>query len=410
MDILLAYSRRHFDPAQPEQSTGSAGSLARAWYELLSRYGKVDYVDGLAPPCRLKRQHYDLLVGIQGAVSPLKRIATFDRTILFAVNMHPVERNARLMQFWKTTSVCSKRHLLRNRVSLRVLEDYQQVDAVFLVGNRTVEQSFLSCGIPQKKLYCFNYASSLALGKPIGQHRLPHLLYTATEMCLRKGADLVIELLTWALEEGYLFHVDIIGQVLGEYKDKITELQEKLGENLSVHGWVDAASTAYRELLQKNDFILFPSLEEGQAGSVLDALSQGLVPLVTRETGISHAPLGWLESRMFSQRNREIIRRALSLASSERLALQAGVCAYYVSEHVPWKQRMAEALDDFLHDRSQQRQAPTSPEVFSLPRFSWWARNLGAPLARVGSYLSPSRQGRKQLDNYWRLSRFLPHD
>lgn len=288
-----------------------------------------------------------------------------------------------------------------------MLEDYQQADAVFLVGNRTVEQSFLTCGIPQEKLYGFNYASALALGKPIGQHRLPRLLYAATEMCLRKGADLVIELLTYAFEEGYQFHVDIIGQVQGEYKDKIDCLQEKLGESLSVHGWVDAASTAYRELLQSNDWILFPSLEEGQAGSVLDALSQGLIPLVTKETGIRYSPLGWLEPQMFSQRNREIFRRALDLTSSEKLALQAEVCTYYAAEHMPWKQRMAEALDDFLHERPREI-IPTSPEkAFPLPCISWLGRNVLAPLARVGSYLSPLRQQRKNLENYWYLSRMF---
>lgn len=316
MNILLAYSVKHFNPLQENETTqnlsaSSAATLARSLYNMLKEMGDVEYVDGLKPPKKLARKHYDVLVGIQGSISLLSRIATFDKVVLFAVNMHPRTRNEILQQFNQQYKVCSQKHVDRNSVHLKQLRDIQRADAIFLVGNATVARSFLQNGKALTSIRRFNYASALPCrtDDTLAPGDTIRLLYVTTEMCLRKGFDIVADMLQILREKPFVCGI-IGGAGDSDYQAKLSDLQQQFGEKIQLHGWVDSKKPEYRQLLQQYDFVLFPSLEEGQAGSVLDAISQGLIPLTTRETGIDFAPLGYLIPKLNCEHNNNILQRA----------------------------------------------------------------------------------------------------
>ncbi len=356
MNILLAYSTRHYTPGgggEERLAASSAATLARTLHGLLSRYGEVEYVDGVKPPKRLRRKQYDLLVGIQGSLTPLCRLARFDKVVLFAVNMHPAERNRILQGFNAQYRVCSPKHVVRNCVHLRQMDDIERADAVLLVGNATIARSFLTYGTPLETLRRFNYTSALPLraaadiapGKPV------RVLYVATEMCLRKGFDVLSDMLLSV--QDCSFRCGIVGSGGdAEYRAKLAALQAQLGDKLTVHGWVDSSAPEYVQLLRGYDVVVFPSLEEGQAGSVLDAMSQGLVPLITRQTGVDFSPLGFLEPEMQSAANAELLRRVLALGAEDLRALQCRTLAWYQQNHTDWEQNLARALDALIRTGS----------------------------------------------------------
>ncbi len=356
MNILLAYSTRHYTPGgggEERLAASSAATLACTLYGILSRYGEVEYVDGVKPPKKLKRRQYDLLVGIQGSLTPLCRLARFDKVVLFAVNMHPAERNLILQSFNERYRVCSSKHVVRNCVHLRQMDDIERADAVLLVGNATIARSFLKHGTALESLRRFNYTSalplrdvaSLAPGKPV------RVLYVATEMCLRKGFDVLSDMLLSVRELSFLCGIVGSGGD-AEYRAKLAALQAELGDKLVVHGWVDSSSPEYVQLLRGYDVVLFPSLEEGQAGSVLDAMSQGLVPLITRQTGVDFSPLGFLVPEIQSAANAELLRRVLALDAEDLRALQCRTLAWYQQNHADWEQNLARALDAFIRTGS----------------------------------------------------------
>ncbi len=412
MRILLAYSVHHFDPACPERvSLASAAVLARALYGILSRFGEVEYVDGLNPPRRLKAEHYDLLVSILGGISTLCRRVSVDKVILFAVNMHPAERNEILERFNARYHVCGSHSLDKAIVSLSTLDDMARADAVFLVGNGTVRDSYLRHGVPPEKVRAFNYASGLPLREKgaLGvSAQVPRFVYVATEMCLRKGFDIMAELFCQAAAAGRAFHLSIIGGMGNRrYAAKLEALQRTLGSQLSVEGWVPSDSAQYPELLRQHDYVIFPSLEEGQAGSVLDALACGLVPLVTRETGVDWSPLGFLEAELGSAENAAVLHRALEVDAAERAQLKAQTLDYYAAEHLPWVEHLQQALEHFLATGEvyERGQCPASRVTWVPPTVSVWRRRVLAPLACVLSFICPSRQKRKRLWNYYRATR-----
>lgn len=351
MNILLAYSAKHFNPekensAERNFSASSAATLARTLYHILREMGHVEYVDGLKPPKKLARKHYDLMVGIQGSITPLSKLATFDKVVLFAVNMHPRTRNRILQDFNQRYKVCSQKHIDRNTVHFRQLDDIQRADAVFLVGNATVARSFLQNGKALSSIRRFNYASALPLraADTLSPDSVPRILYVSTEMCLRKGFDILSNMLTKFQDTPYMCGI-IGGSGDADYQYKLSNLQKQLGDKIHLHGWVDSSSPEYRNLLQQYDFVLFPSLEEGQAGSVLDAMSQGLIPLITRETGIDFAPLGYFLPALDSEHNEDILKHALSLAKGQILSLQKQTLQYYQRYHLYWQNNLKRALD-----------------------------------------------------------------
>jgi glycosyltransferase involved in cell wall biosynthesis len=48
----------------------------------------------------------------------------------------------------------------------------------------------------------------------------------------------------------------------------------------------------FTEVANRCGFLIFPSCSEGQAGGVLDSMALGLIPIITRETGINTADFG----------------------------------------------------------------------------------------------------------------------
>ena len=353
MHILLAYSTRHWMPSGEganHLSASSAATLAKTLYNLLSNYGEVEYVDGVKPPKKLKRTHYDLMVGIQGSITPLSTIAKFDKKVLFAVNMHPAARNQILKQFNDTYSVCSTRHVERNSVHLRQMDDIEQADAVLLVGNATIAHSFMRFGTPLPQLRRFNYTSALPVRERPKEavNTPPRLLYVATEMCLRKGFDILADMLQGVQDLPFTCGI-VGGSGDADYRERLQSLKDKLGNKLTIHGWVDSCSPEYLEILRSYDVVLFPSLEEGQAGSVLDAMSQGLIPLITRETGVDFSPLGFLSPILGSRQNAELLRTLLNLDAHSLLKLHRQTLDWYRLNHLNWQEGLQRAVDALIH-------------------------------------------------------------
>ena len=181
-------------------------------------------------------------------------------------------------------------------------------------------------------------------------------------MCLRKGFDILAELLRENKDSA--IQVGIIGGAGDKtYRARLEELRRIMGEKLTVHGWVDSSSDAYLQLLRSYDAVIFPSLEEGQAGSVLDAMSQGLVPLITRETGIDYSPLGFLQPAMNCKNNHELLHRLINLSSDALLRLQQQTLQYYQAQHAGWETPLRHAFDLFITSGNPW---PLPPENYTL--------------------------------------------
>jgi len=110
-----------------------------------------------------------------------------------------------------------------------------------------------------------------------------HFLWMAGYGGLRRRLDLVLEAFSlmpdvhlWVC--GGLRHEKVFYAAMKHWLDGC--------ENIHDVGWVDVGSERYREITRRCGFMIYPSVSDGCPGSVVNAMASGVVPLVTRETGI----------------------------------------------------------------------------------------------------------------------------
>lgn len=93
-----------------------------------------------------------------------------------------------------------------------------------------------------------------------------------------KGIDHILESMLMLQDKGHIFKLHFAGEE--ENKDEFIPLfKERLGDNFIYHGIVSGKSKD--TLLRNTNVLLLPSFYEGLPMSLLEAMSYGLVPVVT---------------------------------------------------------------------------------------------------------------------------------
>ena len=361
MKILLGYSATHFDPQKPpavQKYWGhSASILARTLYRVLQEFGEVTYLDNDSYSS-VAGQSFDLFVGIAANFDRVLASCSIKKSIFVAVNMHPAERNRMLRSFMRREGVprralshCDLAEVRRTCTGLR------QADAIVCVGGTLAYNSYLRHGIPPQKIFMLNYGLPKAEAEPTARQAgqcssggaTRRFVYSASDIGLRKGFDVVAALFSHRNISGRDFRLDIVGAVMRPYyKEKLAKLVKISEGKVVYHGWQDSHESRYREILNDADYVFFPSIEEGQAGTAIDAIARGVIPIVSAESGIDFSPLGMLEPKIHSDRNLETLECALDADSEKIDDLRRRTIEYYDEFHAGWDDRLATALRRFV--------------------------------------------------------------
>jgi len=62
--------------------------------------------------------------------------------------------------------------------------------------------------------------------------------------------------------------------------------------NIRTVGWIDVAGREFRRIVDSSAALIYPSCSEGCAGCVVTSLHAGLVPIVSRESGVEVRDFG----------------------------------------------------------------------------------------------------------------------
>jgi glycosyltransferase involved in cell wall biosynthesis len=110
-----------------------------------------------------------------------------------------------------------------------------------------------------------------------------NFLWLGSKGLVHKGLDLVLE----AFAEMPDHHVTICGPIAQDKafeKAYFKELYET--SNIYTHGWIDVGSNDFITLANNCIGLIYPSCAEGQAGSVINCLQAGLIPVLSYESGV----------------------------------------------------------------------------------------------------------------------------
>ncbi len=159
-----------------------------------------------------------------------------------------------------------------------LLDDF---DGVMFIGNEYNLKTYAEFDFKQVHLirntgYDFLLAGEVTPKAPSG------FLYIANSGQVHKGLDLLLEVFRDLPD----LKLHVCGRYLEE-TDFFDAYREELTGTHSIVpcGFLDINGEHFRNVLAECSYVLMPSCSEGLCGSVLTAMSAGLVPIVSRECG-----------------------------------------------------------------------------------------------------------------------------
>ncbi|MDD4600555.1 hypothetical protein SDC9_13775 [bioreactor metagenome] len=201
--------------------------------------------------------------------------------VLYSTGSSPDWQNSQ--QAARVATLNARRHArLRPKASVQPFgTELTTFDAMFLVGNDFTLSTYgnLSLNV------FFIKNSAYLFSEPDLTKKNPNtFLYMATYPQALKGLDLLLDVFSRTQ------NISLV--VAGQYETEkdfcaIYERELYNSPNILPVGVIDVTSSLFNKIRQVASFIVMPSCSEGMSGSVLTAMSAGLIPIVSRECGLS---------------------------------------------------------------------------------------------------------------------------
>lgn len=155
-------------------------------------------------------------------------------------------------------------------------------DFVSLIGNKVTLGTYPSA--VRHKVTCMNATASTVFecDTPLrSAHR--EFLWFGGGGAVLKGLDLVLE----TFEARSDLRLNVVGGP-GSERDFARAYHRQLHEtdNIVYHGFLDPSSNEFRDVAQRCVAVIKPSASEGMSTAVTTTMAVGLIPIVSRQTGI----------------------------------------------------------------------------------------------------------------------------
>jgi glycosyltransferase involved in cell wall biosynthesis len=277
MESVLSYFRSYFDPGERAPfENHSAGQIACHLFETLNRQGTVRYFGSKERPAGLQA---DLFVGHFYAFEELARQNDFRKRIAFYSISDPVRRR-RLLESLAAEFGVPLPDWDFPPASFDHEATLELADLVLLVGNSYTLETF-----PERwrhKIRLLNYAVDHSIfRRDLGVEKRNEFCYVATNCGLRKGFMDILEV--WRRIDRAVARLHVIGEIEPPWDELLARSNNG---SVTAHGWIDSHEDEYVRLLQSCKFAHIPTYEEGQMGTLLEAIYSGCIPITTRASGI----------------------------------------------------------------------------------------------------------------------------
>jgi hypothetical protein len=307
---LLLYRITPFQlpPAHPEFLRHHNMQRARRIAAILDEFGYVvDAANGRLGRFHAPRGHYDLVINDR-VENRAKFPPETTRVFLATLTAHPVH-NARTRRRLAAARARRGCRLPEARVFGERMPFLASASAAIAIGNESTAGTWRAYyGGPIHRFDNYGIGDAPAAVKDFEAARR-HFLFFGSRTQVHKGLDLLLEI--FPRHPGLHLHVC---SMFAHEPEFVACYRRELYDTPNVHpvGWTTVNSPRFHELARTAAFVIHPSCSEGQAGSVVQCMHAGLIPLVTRETGIDLDGVGVT----FADDSREAIERAVLDVSS----------------------------------------------------------------------------------------------
>jgi hypothetical protein len=230
--------------------------------------------------------------------------------------------------------------------SMRLMEANRAIECAdfgVVLGNDTTADTYRYAGTP---LSLLDVPSAISLpfdhGKDYARVSRSFLWFGSGGM-IHKGLDLTLEAFTGMPE----MRLTVCGPVSSESGfDRLYSKELHETANVRTVGWTDVNGPAFREIAAGCIGLIYPSCAEGQAGAVVTCLRAGLIPIVSRNSGIDVAGFGITLEDCTVESIQRAVRQlaAIPAAEAARRAKLAWDCAVQRHSHDAYVTRYTEII------------------------------------------------------------------
>lgn len=237
----------------------------------------------------LPRRKYDLLMGIGAACARLARLVPEEAVKVYIATGPSHEFNNR-QEKMRLADVMRRRNcrLKPRRIVEPIEQDLKWFDAIVSMGNEFNVSTFRPY---HNRIYAYNNHGDprIRCCEKDFETARRSFLYFASDGQVHKGLDLLLE--AFPLMPDY--HLYVCSGFRQERDFAACYRRELFGKaNIHPVGWVNILSRAFDDVCCKCAFVILPSCAEASAGSVVTCMHAGLIPVVSRESGIDTGDFG----------------------------------------------------------------------------------------------------------------------
>ena len=227
----------------------------------------------------------------------------------------------------------------------------EHADAATILGNRATQATYAHAGkplwpVPISQPFLYPWPD----GKDFAAARRRFLWFGSGGL-LHKGLDRVLEVFA-ALPD---LELTVLGPVDREPEFE-RAFHRELYETANIHtrGWIDVASAEFLAIAHRHLALVYPSCSEGQNGGAVTCMHAGLIPVLSRESGVDLDPEYGVELQFCT--HEEIRDRVLELARRppDELAAKSRCAWEWVRAHhtrerfsLAYRQSLLEILERF---------------------------------------------------------------
>ena len=336
--VLLAYIVEPFlsatAPSVAHTHFQESRLIAEAYLERGYDVDVIDYRHGTFVP----RRDYDIIVSARTNLEALaNRSARTQHVIAHLDTAHYVYNNR--AAYDRLLALQQRRGL--TSTSVRIVEPNLAIERASIgavLGNRTFTAT--TYAYARKPLYPLPVPSAVSLPWIERDYDAcrRRFLWMGSAGFVHKGLDLVLE--TFATNPS--LELDVCGP-LAQDREFAAQFERELYDTPNIHavGWIDVGSDRFIDIARSTVGFVYPSCSEGQAGSAVVALHAGLIPIVSRQTGIDVGDFGLVLSNCSAAEIDAAVRHISELSTVELRQRSRAAWEYAQAHHTPSAYRQA---------------------------------------------------------------------
>lgn len=341
-NVLLSYTTLPFLNPNPDVLKGHTNRWeCRYIAESFVRRGyAVDIID-IHNRSFIPKKPYAYCIDAEENLGRLAPLLHKDCVKIFYVNMQHWQANntaeqTRLNDFEKRTGIKPEPER-----TVRPNESAEKADVLLLLGNAVTERTYAHI---KKPLYRLPISTAFTYPPPEqkdSEQARKSFVWLGGGGPIHKGVDLLIEAFSEMPE--YTLHL------CGKYMNESIELAYKNElrlPNIKSHGVMDLGSDAFAAIVENSVAVLSASCAEGQSGATVTGMHAGLIPVISKETGIDTEDFGITLETTAIQTIQDAVRSMANESASYLRERAIKTWEYARAHHT--RETFAAAFDAFL--------------------------------------------------------------